>query len=158
MRNIPFNLIFSVLMAACILICPLHAFEPPVGFLGDSDVPLAEGLSVEEGDETDFDAPQGRIVEYKTFGKTDAPHLMAFYESALPALGWTLIGKTAKKTPMTLQYKRDQDVLDIEFIDADSGNNALASGASAPEDYSARKDQDAPSDDTQVIFRLTSGS
>ena len=103
--------------------------QTPIEYLGDSDIPIAEGLSIDdEGDETDFDVPQGRIVEYKTFGRLDIKDAKAFYRGSLPALGWIL----EKENDTQIFFKRETENMEIIFQDSD--------------------------DDLQVIFRITSSS
>ena len=75
-------------------------------FMGGSDVPLMEGLTVYEADEFSFDTPAGQIVGF--IGRTDksAKEVREFYHEALTELGWRK--KSANR------YVREQDELELQ--------------------------------------------
>ena len=78
-----------------------------------SDIPIADGLSLEDGSETIFDVPEGKIVEVTTFGPLDIEEVQKFYKESLEALGWIpLSGKP-------WSYKRSDETLEISFEDGD---------------------------------------
>lgn len=53
------------------------------------DVPLMKGFAENYDDQVVFDKPQGRIIESSASAKNiEVEHVYAFYQSALPQLGW----------------------------------------------------------------------
>lgn len=71
----------------------MTAFAPAMAasegfFRSIEDLPLAPGFAeaVEEG--VEFDSPTGRIVTATAYGDGEIGMLRAFYQKALPALGW----------------------------------------------------------------------
>lgn len=93
--------------------CAAWAQSAP-GFLSAmGDVPLAPGLGEQSDLGVTFDDPAGRIVEAFAAGQTTRDAVAAFYAATLPGLGWTELGSG--------RYRRDKEVLLIEFIGADSG-------------------------------------
>ena len=77
-------------------------------FINGSDIPLMDGLVIDENDSFSFDTPEGQImtVTAKTTASTKA--VSSFYEESLKALGWQ------KKS--TNQYRRDQDELTLQVV------------------------------------------
>ncbi len=70
------------------------------------DVPLPKGL-VEQGEPMIFESEQGRVVKTEAEGQVGASEISAFYETALPALGW-------KKTDGAAGiYERESERLSI---------------------------------------------
>lgn len=91
----------AALLAALFLACapPLSFAQEPAGeeavfFQSLDDIPLMPGLR-EEGDASViFDKPEGRIAEAAARAETPvgADAVRAFYEDALPQLGWEKAG------------------------------------------------------------------
>lgn len=102
---------FFFLLAALILSASPAAAETRF-FSSLEDVPLAPGL-VEIPDQTiAFDKPEGRIVEQVArVGLVSEPSVKAYYESALPQLGWRRTGPLA--------FARDKESLRLSFESAD---------------------------------------
>lgn len=71
------------------------------------DVPLMEGIEVQDSEVFSFDSPSGQILTIE--GKTDIKpaDIKAFYAETLPSMGWN---KTALDT-----YVRGTDFLVISF-------------------------------------------
>ncbi len=65
-------------------------------FLGGvEDLPLMAGLTEVAEARVVFDKPGGRIVEAFAVGAVGAAEVAAFYDAALPQLGWTRVGEGA---------------------------------------------------------------
>ncbi|MCE2516528.1 MAG: hypothetical protein J4F41_01570 [Alphaproteobacteria bacterium] len=54
------------------------------------DVPIMPALTIEQGLGFAFDSPEGRIVMIYLTGDAAADDVMAYYDSALNPLGWTM--------------------------------------------------------------------
>ncbi|HKJ72924.1 MAG TPA: hypothetical protein VKA19_02300 [Alphaproteobacteria bacterium] len=94
------------------------AADPPGHFLsGFEDLPLMDGLTEQADSGVVFDKPDGRIVERYASGPLSRDSVMTFYRNTLPQLGWR--ARRAKKAH-TLAFKRDDELLDIEFKKAGS--------------------------------------
>lgn len=88
------------------------ATEKATVFLpGFPDVPLMQGLDVDEGGTVVFDKPDGRILEASAAGPVAASDLVSYYVAALPALGW----REGGARPHRLQFRREGELLQIEF-------------------------------------------
>ena len=109
------RIVGRILVAVCLVSAPCAAWAQAVpGFLSTmGDVPLAPGLSERPELGLTFDDPAGRIVEAYAAGQTTRDAVTAFYHATLPGLGWTELGSG--------RYRRDKEVLLIEFVGADSG-------------------------------------
>jgi hypothetical protein len=73
----------------------VSAAAAPRFLAGTEDVPLMPGLRSDAKTLVVFDKPQGRIVEVEARGKVTRAAVEKFYETNLPALGWTADGKDA---------------------------------------------------------------
>ncbi len=111
MRPFLLSLFFSLTIAN---FSPVQAeFQAPTYVQILSDIPLADGLSLEEGTDTVFDVPEGKIVEVNAFGALDLQEAQDFYKESLAALGWQPIsGKQ-------WHYKRGDELLEISFEDGE---------------------------------------
>lgn len=66
--------------------------EEPRFFSELSDIPLMPGLFELADDTVVFDKPEGRIVESSAASETEnINQIKAFYDSALPQLGWVRV-------------------------------------------------------------------
>ena len=79
-----------------------------------ADLPVADGLAEQKDKSTVFDAPMGRIVTAYASGKVDADQVRAFYDNALPALGWE---KTGEGT-----FRRKSETLKIDVLGGQDGS------------------------------------
>lgn len=79
-----------------------------------ADLPVADGLAEQKDKSTVFDAPIGRIVTAYATGKVDADSVRAFYDGALPALGWE---KTGEGT-----FRRKSETLKIDVLGGQDGS------------------------------------
>jgi len=77
-------------------------------FINGSDVPLMDGLVIDENDSFSFDTPEGQIMTITAKTTSSAKAVSSFYEESLTALGWQ------KKS--TNLYRRDQDELTLQVI------------------------------------------
>ena len=84
----------------------LGAQSAAQGFLGGvEDLPLMAGLSEVPEARVVFDKPGGRIVEAFAVGAVGAAEVAAFYDAALPQLGWTRVREGA--------FEREGESLEI---------------------------------------------
>ncbi|MEX2201450.1 MAG: hypothetical protein WD711_08660 [Dongiaceae bacterium] len=60
-----------------------------------------------------FDTASGRLVEAYAGGAIELEAVLAFYESALPALGWEPVAETAADQT----WQREGETLTIEFVE-----------------------------------------
>jgi hypothetical protein len=75
----------AVLAMACTAVVQLCAEE----FLSVlDDMPLMPGLSEVRDQASDFQTPEGRIIDGTAAGTVDARAVSTFYDETLPALGW----------------------------------------------------------------------
>lgn len=102
-----------ILFAIWLVSAPCAAGAQGAFLSAMGDVPLAPGLSEMPDAGVTFDDPAGRIVEAFAAGAVTRDAVTAFYHAALPGLGWTELGPG--------RYRREKEVLLIEFIGADSG-------------------------------------
>ena len=75
------------------------------------DLPLMEGLveDVEQG--TLFDSPEGRFIDaYAQSDTLSVGQVLAFYDEALPQLGWEKTGDDPRV------YEREGETLTLEFL------------------------------------------
>ncbi|MBQ3695851.1 MAG: hypothetical protein II938_02640 [Alphaproteobacteria bacterium] len=87
-----------------LLLClPLRA-----EFLAGTDVPLMDGLIVNENDTVSFDTPSGQILSLTAQTSASKKEILNFYHESLLALGWQQ--KSQQK------YRRDQDELILQVI------------------------------------------
>ena len=101
-------------------LAPGFALAAGTAYLGGlEDVPLAPGLTEDAGATVVFDKPGGRIVEAFARGPVALQEAMAFYAAALPQLGWIATGDVT--APGTLSFRREQELLAIEFTRRPSG-------------------------------------
>jgi hypothetical protein len=83
-----------IVLAACLLalcLCaPVHAADADETdyVAGMEDLPLMPGLKANPAATTDFDQPEGRIVEVTANGVVDADGVRQYYARTLPQLGW----------------------------------------------------------------------
>lgn len=82
---------------------------------GFPDVPLMQGLDMEEDDTVVFDKPSGRIAEAAAAGPVGEADLISYYTAALPALGWRAGAGRADRGAGRLQFVREGEILQIEF-------------------------------------------
>jgi len=95
------------------------AFEYIDGF---DAVPVMSGLQQSEYGSLIFDKPGGRILEATLVGPVDHRAALRFYDTTLRSLGWTPIGPLSTDN---VQYGREDEALQIEHVDAGSGETAL---------------------------------
>ena len=86
----------------------LFSFGVTAAFINGSDIPLMDGMTIDENDSFSFDSPEGQIMTVTTRTKASAKEILKFYEESLSALGWQ---KTSQTT-----YHRDQDELTLQIL------------------------------------------
>ncbi len=72
---------------------------------GTEDIPLMEGLSIDENETVIFDSPDGQIMTVLAKTSQKSQDVKRFYKASLTALGWKEI------SPST--YQRGQDALSL---------------------------------------------
>jgi len=114
---------WAALAAAVVVLCLAAVVAaPPAARAGDAtgttppapafvegfdDLPLMPALTQEPGRTVVFDSPYGRIVEAYAAGRVARDRVLEFYDSALPQLGWTRVGKAS--------FRREGEVLTLDF-------------------------------------------
>lgn len=91
--------------------------EAPTRFIEIlGDVPLMDGLSVDESSALVFDKPEGRVIEIAATDEAGLGNaaISGFYDTALAQLGWL-------KTDQN-RYVRMSEALEISFIQGDSAS------------------------------------
>jgi len=97
-----------LLIILCVLISGAASSARAGNFVaGTEDVPLMPGLKPVAGSDLVFDKPEGRIVEAQAQGNLNRAGVEAFYDEALPPLGWRKSG--------TDQWRRDAERLKLDF-------------------------------------------
>jgi len=90
----------------------------PVQFVeGSQDIPLATGLTKSANDDDlGFDSIGGSVISiaYKNEGEKDG--VKDFYLKTLPQLGWKIVKANEFSSLDTLDFMRDKEKLEIEFI------------------------------------------
>jgi hypothetical protein len=114
MRRLP-----SLAAALCVVVSLLTATSPEAAwaieyFSEIADLPIADGLAEQKDKSTVFDAPMGRIVTAYASGKVDADAVRAFYDSALPSLGWEKTGEGS--------FRRKSETLKIDVLGGQDGS------------------------------------
>jgi hypothetical protein len=94
------------------------ALQPVPASAGDfvpgiEDLPLMAELEPIDGSGFAFDTASGRLVEAYAGGAVEPGAVLAFYESALPALGWEAVAETAADQT----WQREGEILAIEFVE-----------------------------------------
>ena len=97
-------------MKIFLLLFLLLSFSVRAAFVSGTDIPLMDGLAIDENEGFSFDTPAGQIVT--VLGRTTATkkEIETFYQDSLTALGWRQISST--------KYRRDQDELVLQISPA----------------------------------------
>jgi hypothetical protein len=76
------------------------------------DVPIAPGLT-ETADQFEFSNAEGRMLGARASGRAEAEQARMYYQSALPALGWSLsVGSGGENETV---YLRGREQLSLSF-------------------------------------------
>ena len=78
------------------------------GFIESTDIPLMDGLQINESDSFSFDTPEGQIMMVQAQTESSPREVLTFYQAALKELGWQ------QKSATT--YQRDQDLLVLQVV------------------------------------------
>lgn len=70
------------------------------------DIPLMQGLRVDNDRVTVFDTPSGRIVDIIAISNLDADAITSYYRDILPQMGWQ------QSNPAL--WRRDNEILRID--------------------------------------------
>lgn len=76
-------------------------------FFGETDIPLMDGMKINESDTFSFDVPAGQITGFTATSNKSKKEIQEFYKTTLEELGW-------QKKSATL-YQRDQDELVLQI-------------------------------------------
>jgi hypothetical protein len=84
------------------------------------DVPVMRGLENLDDEAFSFDKPEGRIVtQIARTDRLDQKQVMAFYQSALPPLGWRKVRENEYRRSgerLTLSFEKHDGVLTVKFF------------------------------------------
>jgi hypothetical protein len=99
-----------VFVAALVCAAPVHA--QTAYFAQIEDVPIAPGLT-ETSEEFEFANAEGRVLGSWASGRAQAEQVRAYYQAALPALGWALsVGSGGENETV---YLRGREQLSLSF-------------------------------------------
>lgn len=76
------------------------------------DVPLAPGLKEISAEDMAFEAPSGRVLAARASGFGEPALIAAYYDAALPALGWSRAAALPGSAPA---YVRGRERLELSF-------------------------------------------
>ena len=82
-----------------------------------SEMPLMPGLAEVADTAFIFDGPAGRIIEVKAIGEVSVDEIRTFYATALPQLGWILLGSGV--------YRQDAEILHLHFVEDPSSSTKV---------------------------------
>ena len=91
-----------------LIICLLVSLSVQAQFLPNTDIPMMDGLIIDENDSFSFDTPEGQIMTVTARTTASAKEILAFYKESLEALGWNRKSAT--------EYRRDQDNLVLKIV------------------------------------------
>ncbi len=95
------------------LICAAPAFAETNYFAQIDDLPIAPGLT-ETSQRFEFTDASARVLGASARGRAQAEQVRAYYQSALPALGWALsIGSGGENETV---YLRGREQLSLSFF------------------------------------------
>ena len=106
-------------------------------FIGSFDIPIQEGLLIDEDQFVELDKPDGQISEYTAMGSMSVESVLMFYQAAMPPLGWQL----TKKTAQDLSFSRGSE-------------NVVILVSQAHVDDDAKDQSQNREDQTVVTFRI----
>lgn len=84
-------------------------------FVGETDIPLMDGMQINENESFSFDVPAGQIMGFTATSKKSVAEVRDFYQTALEELGW-------QKKSANL-YRRDQDELNLQISPQKNGTS-----------------------------------
>lgn len=99
-----------VLMAALMFAAP--AYAETAYFAQIEDLPIPSGLN-ETADRTEFSNGEVRIIGSSASGRAHAEQVRAYYQAALPALGWAISLGSGGENETT--YLRGREQLSLSF-------------------------------------------
>ncbi|QGZ97134.1 hypothetical protein [Terricaulis silvestris] len=100
----------AVIIAAVICAAPAHA--ETAYFATIPDVPIAPGLR-DAGDNWEFSDARARVIGASARGQAQAEQVRAFYQTALPPLGWAIsVGGGGENEAI---YLRGREQLSLSF-------------------------------------------
>jgi hypothetical protein len=98
---------------AAALICAAPAFAETGYFAQIEDLPMPAGLE-ESGERFEFSDAGVRVLGASARGRAQAEQVRAFYQTALPALGWALsVGSGGENATV---YLRGREQLSLSFF------------------------------------------
>lgn len=102
---------------------PPATVQPMVQFFTAlDDLPIPAGLT-ELGEGFSFETPQGRIVDVIAQGSLSPDAITAFYDSALPALGWGAREADAQASSASIAgYTRGREALTFTIATGPEGS------------------------------------
>ncbi len=86
---------------------------------GSKDIPLAKNLTKLSDDPVEFDIASGSVISASYKSNKDLQKIRQFYLETLPQMGWNQVIKDKKTASHIIRFKRDNEKLEIEFVDKD---------------------------------------
>lgn len=91
--------------------------DGPMQFVeGSQDIPLAKGLEKIQEDGLGFDSVGGSIVSVSYKNNNESREIKDFYLSTLPQMGWKIAKSDNLISLDTVDFVRDEERLEIEFV------------------------------------------
>jgi len=91
-------------LGACCLVCFVCGAH--AAFVGRTDIPLMEGMIINEADGYSFDTPAGQLAGFSAEIAKTPKEVQEFYRDSLMELGWQKKSET--------RYVREQDELILQ--------------------------------------------
>lgn len=107
-----------LLAAAAGIINPAAITQAEVAFLSAiEDTPLPATLLEQPETLAEIDGPEGRVVSVQALGTLEPAALTAFYDAAMPALGWRRDGGAfvRDRSNLTITFRREGERLRVTF-------------------------------------------
>ncbi|MBL4612347.1 MAG: hypothetical protein JKY91_01245 [Emcibacter sp.] len=99
----------------------LFAQVPQPSLLSDLDIPLMTGFQEEEDSRVVFDTPDGRIIEVRAAGFSDAKAVFDYYQIVLPSLAWRNVAAPTDAcgggTEFCIMARRDGEILRLNVTE-----------------------------------------
>lgn len=92
---------------------------------GSADIPLTRDLHVDKNNVVNFDSFNGSIVSISYKTTSDLVKVKDFYLKTLPQMGWKIISSEFMGNSDIVDFKRDEETLEIEFVENENSEEKL---------------------------------
>lgn len=92
---------------------------------GSTDIPLSGDLHVDKNNSVNFDSFNGSIISISYKTTNDLPKIKDFYLKTLPQMGWEIISNEFMGNSDIVDFKRDDETLEIEFVKNENSEEKL---------------------------------